>query len=706
MADDLPEDDTDDTPLKERGANLAKGKKIRECLLDLYKDVEKGFEDQLQRSSDQQDYWDIYNCKLGSNQFYSGNSRIFLPMVYNAVNARKTRFANQIFPQSGRYVEVTTQDGTIPHPIMALAEHYVRKAHLRELMPAIMRNGDVEGQYNVYIDWSERERHIVRKVKAPVKMGEGLAASGDEVDDIEEETIKAAHPTVEVLADADVLIVPATSTTPEDAIAAGGSATIIRRWGKSKIRALIKDNQIDSKIGEDLIEEMSKDQRAGGFDKAKAMVDAAGIKSTGSGKHALVYETWSNVKTTEGMRLCRTYFGGQDKVLSCVRNPFWSDKLPLISVPLERVQGSVKGVSRVQSVADLQYLANDTVNESADSMAYGLMPIIMTDPEKNPKIGTMVLSLAAVWETNPADTRFAEFPKLWKDGFEIIASIQQQIFQTLSVNPSQITQGSKKKQSQAEVANEQQVDMLTTADVVTVIEGALLTPIIERFIELDHQFRDEAISTRAYGELGMKAAMQDIDPIQMGRRFQFRWLGVEAARNAQQMQQQIAMLNVVKGIPAQMYQGYKLNLAPIIAQMIENTFGPRLAPLIFEDIRSQLSVDPQKENMLLASGHHVTVHPMDNVQEHMQVHMMGMAQGDEHGTFREHMMAHQMAAAMQAKAQQDASQGGGQGGPPGAPQGGPKQGAQPSGPRAVQGPPGMVRRDQMKDPAVMPRRMG
>ena len=704
----VEEDDT--SGLKDRSKNIAKSKKTREKLIDLYRDVEKGFEDQLPRSNDMQDYWDIYNCKLGENQFYSGNSRIFLPIVYNAVNARKTRFANQIFPQSGRYVEVTSSDGTTPHAVMALAEHYVRKARLRELIPALLRNADIEGQFNVYVDWSERERHVVRRVKRPAQVEPGIVAPDEEVEDIEEETLKSAHPTVEILADSDVLILPATASRAEDAIASGGSATIIRRWGKAKIKAMISEGQIDSKEGEALIEEMSKDNRSHTPDKAKAMADAAGIKGTGQGKFALVYETWSNVKTPDGWRLCRTYFGGADKVLSCMRNPYWSDKLPLISEPLEKIQGSVKGISRIQAVADLQYLANDTVNEAADSMAYGLMPIVMTDPEKNPKVGSMVLSMAAIWETSPNDTKFAEFPQLWKSGFEIVASIQQQVFQTLSVNPSQITQGARKKQSQAEVANEQQVDMLTTADVVTVVESAVLTPIIERFIELDHQFRDETLQIRAFGELGMRAAMQDIDPIQMNSRYQFRWFGVEAARTMQQVQQQIAMMNIVKGIPPQLYQGYKLNLAPVIAQMMENTFGPRLAPLVFEDLRSSLSIDPKKENDLLGQGHNVPVHPLDNHQQHMQAHIQGMQeQGDPHGTFRAHMLEHQMALMKQQQAQQQALAPQGQpgmpgGAGPGSP-GQPRPGAQPMVPRGGQQPPGMIAQDQMRDPSVMPRRM-
>jgi hypothetical protein len=106
-------------------------------------------------------------------QYYSGNSKIFLPIVHNAVNARVTRFTNQIFPVSGRNVEVISENGDIPHSTMALAEHYIRRARLRtDVIPALMRNGDVEGQYTLYVGWEELKRTPRRRSSA--KIGSAL----------------------------------------------------------------------------------------------------------------------------------------------------------------------------------------------------------------------------------------------------------------------------------------------------------------------------------------------------------------------------------------------------------------------------------------------------------------------------------------------------------------------------------------------------
>ena len=277
--------------------------------------------------------------------------------------------------------------------------------------------------------------------------------------------------------------------------------------------------------------------------------------------------------------------------------------------------------------------------------------------------------MAAIWQTDPKETTFAQMPPLWKDAMELASALESRIQKNLSVSPAAITQSNPKsqKKNQAELAMEQQVDILSTADAVTVIETGVLTPLLQRMMELDHQYRDKDISVKQYGEMGYRANMQTIPPIQWDARFEFKWLGVEAARNAQQVQQQIAMLNVLRGIPPQSYPGRKLNIEPVITQMIENTFGPRLSALMWGDATSQLSVDPMTENSMLEGGMQVEVHMMDDDPKHLQAHMPLMAKGDPTGQIRVHIQKHaqqlqmkQQAAMLQAAQQgQPGSPGGG-----------------------------------------------
>ena len=706
-----PHDEEEELELP-RDTELAGDVEVQETVAKVFEDIVKGLEAHAFRSDNAIANWEMYDCKLGPDQQYSGTHQIFVPLVHDAMEARKTRFTNQLFPRSGRFVDVISHDATMPNALLSLLDWYVRKAHIRtQVVPALVKAGDAEGQYNIYVSWVKNDRHVVWKETRPG------ATADEEIEIINEETVTHAYPQVEVLSDADVIVLPVTCNSLEDAIGQGGAVVILRRWTKTKIAQMVEDDEIEEEAGELLLSSMQQDMdNVSRGNPEKVHVDQAGIKKDGRGTYALVYEIWFKMLVKEGgkkeKRLCRAYTAGRDRLLSCRRNPYWSDKLPILSTPKDKQPSVYKGKPPVDFVKDFQIAANDAINMGMDSAQYALCPLTMTDPEKNPNIGSMIMSMSAIWMTSPNDTQFAQMPQIWKDAFEIVGATQRQIFQTLGVNPAQITQGAgpRKKLNQAEIALEQQVDLLTTADAVSILEQDILSPMLERFIELDHQFRDEELTVPSFGEMGVEARMERIPPIQFGRRYQFLWYGVEAAKNAQQVQQQIAGINVLRGIPPQMYKGFELNLVPVLVNFIENTFGPRLAPLVFKDVRKQLSADPQQENQWLTQGLEVSVHAMDNHQQHLQVHMEGIQKnGDPSGRARMHMFYHQQAIqeAMMAQMGPPPGQPGAPGGAgPGMPGQPPRVGAQPGQVRGGQNPPGAVHQDQMHGPGVMPRRAG
>lgn len=717
------EEDEDEGPALDRDEELSKRAGIRAQLLDVYQEVEAGFRDQYNRSDDILDYWEIYNCRLGGKQFYSGNSKIFVPLVKDAIDARKTRFANQVFPPSGRYVDAISEDGTEPFATLSLLDHYVRKAKVRtEVMPALLVNGDVEGQYSICVHWQEYERSVVQKVKKPVTT-DGLP-TGDTVDDVDEQTVTTGCPYVEVIADADLMVIPYTADCLEEAIACGGSVTILRRWSKAKIKKMAREGEITKAGAKLLLEDMVDDAAARGqpkTDKPAKMVDAAGIKNARGTKYALVYETWSCVSIRRGeRRLCRTYFGGSDNILSCKRNPLWCDLLPILSAPVKKIQGSFKGRSLVAPVAPIQYMANDACNEAMDSAAYALMPIVMTDPNQNPRVGSMILSLAAIWETSPKDTQFAQFPPLWKEGLEIVTMAKNQIKESLAVNSAMVTQQGTSKLNQAEIAQEQQVDLLTTADAVTVLEQSILTPMLNLFLALDHQYRDEDISVKMWGPMGIQAKLEEVEPITFDKRYEFIWFGVEQARSAQQIQMQIAAMNVFRGIPPDQYAPYKIDLRPLMTHIAGSAFGPQLAPMIFQGPEQQMPVPVDQENQMLESGfRNVDVHELDDDNAHIQGHM-ALLQADPDGDYarsiQKHIFMHiqqvQRKAMAVGMAQGQMTGQVPQLGAPGVPGGAgpgvagtPRPGAQPAPPKGAQQPPGAIHQDRVQDPTQMPRKM-
>lgn len=689
---------------KPRDEELSTLKYVREKFLDVIKDVDKGISDQRTRTDDILDQWDAYQCILGRKQFYNGNSQVYVPIITDAVNARKTRFTNQIFPPNERCVEVTSENEDVPQAITALVEHYTRRLKLRtDVVPPLLVQGDVEGQYSIYVGWKKTKRRVTRRtMKQPETDGMPNMAA-EPVEDIEEEEIEEGEPEIDIIADPDLIVLPVTAKSIDDAIEQGGSVTILRRWSKAKIRRLMNDGEIVESVGEALLKNMDGQDSTEKRDTAKKLADNAGIKRKGG--FALVYEVWTNLKVSGDYRLCRGYYGGEDRVLGIKQCPYWCDKTPVISAPVEKLPNVFKGRAPVYRVLDYQILANDTINEGADTAHFSAMPIIMTDPEKNPRVGSMVLGLASVWETSPKDTSFAQFPELWRSALERATAIEQRVQQSLGVNPSMMPQSTGKpgaKRNQAEVALEQQIDILTTADVVTNFEGGILTPLVQRLVEYDHQFRDEPLMIKMFGDMGRRAAMQTVEPIQLDRRFEFRWFGVEAARSASQVQQQIGFLNVLREVPPM--PGYRIDPAPAIVRIAENVLGPIVGPLTIVSTKDDLSLDPAMENEMLEHGFDLNVHPADQDQQHMQAHMQAMQMGDPHGTIRAHLQKHQTQMVLKTQAAQQA----GAGAAPGGGGGGPKPGAAPGQPHAAKGPPGQIHADRMAGAGgvvQMPRKM-
>ena len=694
---------------------------VDEHLVKLYERVRKAFADQRERTDGIADSWDVYNCQINEHQFYAGDSKVFVPLVNAAIQARKTRFVNQIFPQSKRHVEAITTDGTVPDSLLSLAEHYISSTRLRtEVMPALCVNGDVEGSYHLSLSWRSFKRTIKRRVRFPIDRATGASKPQGEDEAILTEEVVDGRPEVEVLHDCDIVVFPASADSIEDALERGGGVAIIRRYSKPEIERLADEGVFDEDAADDLIKTLDDvKQKVGTKNQKKKLVENLGQKD-GDKSSLEVYEIWSKVKVKEespsptqvrpgkkstkaktSRKLCQTFIKADGVPLGCRETIYWNNKVPILSCPVVKTAGVFKGDSRVKFCADMQYKANDAVNIAMDSAMYSLMPIVMTDPNDNPRVASMIMSMAAIWECNPNSTKVIQFPDLWEKGFAIAANAKDVILQILSVTPAAITQGaSKKKPTQADIANEQMVDLLTTADAVTVLEEGILTPLIQWFVDLDYQFRDRELTIKKYGPLGVEAKMEEVEPLQMNERVEFRWLGVEAARNAQQIQQQIAAMNILRGVPPQFYAGYELSLQPAIAQLIESTFGPRLSRQIFKPSQLTQSLPAEQENLMLMEGCLVHVSPFDNDQEHMLAHMNFMKTGgplaDAHNMLRAHIQEHMMSL---QKKQMAASPGGQPGTPGGQGQGvpgQPRQGAMPMrNPTGNQNPPGALPADQM-----------
>lgn len=693
----MPFEDTLD-----RTKDFSKRESLQEELADIYKDVVEGFEQRRDRDDSCKRFWDIYQCHLSNYQTYNGDSQVFVPAVHDAIEARVQRFCGILFPQTGRHIEVVSDDGKRPYEVEALLNHYVHRTNLRQLVPSLLRAGDVTGQYSLYVDWDIRKdvhtRRVMRKPELDGAEGFELTTE-DEFEDVEDHEVKHQGPRVRVLADEDLCVIPPTVDSIEEA----EIVAIALRLTKRDIKTAIKDKVFTKSAGSALLDMMSKaavNQPEPDKDRAKD----AGIRKDGGKKVALVYQVWTRMEVDGDFRPVVIHFGAPDMVLGCKLNPYWNNRIPVISAPAKKIAGSFWGMSQIDAVEQLQYQANDAANMGLDSAKYSLMPIVMTDPNKNPRAKSMTLNLAALWYTSPQDTQILQFPALWKDATMLVQSLEAQINQSLGVNAALKTPNtSSRKPSQAQVAQEYAAAIETAVDAVTVVERGILSPLIERFFELDQQFRDEELMVEAHGELGARATLVSVTPQQFDEFYVFRWFGSESTRSVQMLQQQIAGMNILKSIPPQMLGGRRLELGPLVEHLVSQVYGPRLGPQVLVDERHQMSLPPDIENQILAIGHTTHVSPLDNDMEHLMVHAQEVAEenstaaGEASPQLLDHITAHQKQ--MQAKAAQAMGMLNGSG----APGPGPRPGAQPTLPRGGQAPPGAIHQDRMQDASMMPR---
>ena len=704
MADSEEVKEKPETP-DEDGKEYSTKASVREEAAEIYRDVVAGFEAKKDREDDCRRYWKIYDCKLSDEQSYSGRSQIFMPIARDAVEARTLRFTNTLFPSSGRYVECISSTGDQASANRALINHYVRAVHLREIVASGMRAGDVTGQYSLYAGWSKHVRKIRERVVKPVTTDDGLEIPEpieDPVHDVEEKEVTKGLPDIWVIPDEDLCVLPATADSINEAETVAVAIRVTKRWLKDRKDEFVKSAY---KKALKLFEAgQSDDPQKKNAEKERAK--EAGVKSEKGVKTLLLYEIWTKLEL-DGEDVPASFLcAGQDLFLTIKKNPYWGQRCPVISAPLKKIAGSFWGVSPMQPIEKLAYQCNDAVNMGMDSAQYALTPIVLTNPRDNPRIATMVLEMAALWEADPNSTKILEFPKLWQDALTIVAAVKAQIHESFGLNPALMPSGSTKKTTQAAAAQEQAIAIESVADVVTVLEEAILSPLAERIFEYDQQYRDEEMEVEHFGELGYEATFEKVPPVQFGSRYQFVWNGIKQQRSVQMVQQMIATMNVLRGIPPQQLNGRVLDVGPILDTIVDIVFGPRLGSKVLKDVRSQLSMNPEVENQMMAMLMPVEVSPLDNDAEHMQSHNeFASKNGDPAHHFAVHQLKHQqqMMKKAAAAAPPQCQPGVPRGGPPGV-AGTPRMGAQPQAPGGMQNPPGSIHQDQVQDPGRMPRR--
>ena len=692
----------------ENWANQPDSEIYKQCE-GFYATVAKAYKNREEADEGIEEYWNIYNSQPDDNQTYQGNSKCYIPVVRDGINARAKRALKQNFPTKYKHVDAVGTDGVSPYPQLALLEHYIRQTKLKSLCRSLYISGDVTGQWSVYVDWLRSIRNVSGMIRRNPIVETIEGEETDAIDPTEEEEIVEDQelidegPTVVDIATEDLVVIPPTCNDIEKA----HLVSVKLRMDKAEIERLTDEGVFvipdDTDLGDWIADRKGKEKQV----PEKKRTSDAGIKTEGTHKYALIYEVTARLEFEKGKKsLAYIYYAGEEDIIGIIKAPQWGQKRPVISAAVDRIGGSFNGISKIEAVKWMQWNLNDFWNMGQDSAMYSLLPIVMTDPEKNPNYAMMVYGLAAVWPVSPETTKFASFPQLWQDSVQMCEAIKGQINESLEINDLQRGRAPQGRKNANAVGAQMQEGSVSVLDLAERFEEEILNPLMERFFEYDAQFREEELTVLTHGDIGIKAEMMQIPPQQWGERYFFQWCGTEYVRNMQMMQQQISTMNVLRGIPPQQLNGRRLDITPILEILANNVYGSELSGRILIDDRNKYTVSPEVEDEMMVNGITVETHEWDDDGEHIKVHQQAAQKsGDPAGLMRTHIQNHIQAMQKKRQMYEAQMQPKGQPGVPGGAgpgvAGTPRMGAQPAQQRPMQQPPGAIGADSM--PGGMPR---
>lgn len=687
----------------------------------LYPLIQKQYENQEDQAQKIEEYWCIFNAQPDENQQYSGNSNCYVPAVRDCINARAKRSVKQLFPVTQKHVDAISADADIPYPQLSLIEHYITSTRLKALCRSVLVAGDVTGQWNLYVDWTKSYRRVTDIIKKPPMLevidGESVSDLGledplaEDEEELETSDVVEEGPDIVEFATEDLAVVPPTCKSINKA-----QAVALRlRMSEEKVDQMVDEGVFVLPDGSGSAKDYFQSLEKGVIGSQKKnpprkMTADAGVRTEGSWKYALIYETQAKLTFESGKpkENAFIYFAGPQQILGIIKSPYWGGKRSILSEPVDAIGGSFFGRSKIEPVKYMQWNLTDFWNMGQDSAMYSLLPVFAADPLKNPNWASMVIGLAAVWPIAPTDIQAIQFPQLYKESLQICDAMERRIWQSMDVNEMMMGRVPSGRKNNAMIGGIQAEQATNIDDNASRFEDVMLNPLVELMFEYDQQFRTDTITVKSFGELGVQANMIPVEPQQWGERYYFTWYGTAFQMGQNMLQQQIAWMNVIKGIPPALLDGRRLSVLPILEAGTENIFGPNVAPKILIDERNMFTVDPDTENEILHNGFPAQVHPGDDDIKHLTIHMRGAnLSGDPLGHFKMHMGDHmtqlqkkrQMAAVQEAQMQAGAPGGPGGAGQPGV-AGTPRPGALPGPPKPMQQPAGAVHADQMVDPSV------
>lgn len=312
--------------------------------------------------------------------------------------------------------------------------------------------------------------------------------------------------------------------------------------------------------------------------------------------------------------------GNDGTLLRLARNQFWMQKANyVVGRYLRFPTRNFYGMSLSDRLRSLQYMINDTGNQSFDSLTYSLNPIAIVDPALAGDPQSFVLQPGAKWWGSPQGIDFANFSDVSGSGFNAMSQLRGMISQfsdsATAVAPQ--LQGKARSATQASVVDREVNQDMKISIVPEQLE--VLEPMCQWTHALLKQYMSDSQQIRVQGPDYGSWIMDNVSPADLVGDVDFVWQGAQIADKTAIYRQQLMsfyQLAVQATSTIPQLQG-KIDLVALFNRVAQEGFSLDRMDEILYDLKVKKTVSQEVENIAIVEGQDVPVHDGDNDDEHM-----------------------------------------------------------------------------------------
>lgn len=612
-------------PYKNLAMDQAFREHVQELLVRLIPDVRDNrsrLEDRWAR------FYRIYNCELDMNS-YSGRSKIFLPASRATIETWVSMMLQNFFPNENWFSVVPVEDvgdQIRADTVRALLMHYFTKEfNLKSIATPMFRQLCIYGTSPAKIAW----RDLQKLVTALVRTKEGGVEQ-------RQKNVKIHHgPILRPLDLFNYYVWPETADNVQEAEMAFNDMEVTLSHIKAMSMKLMDSKNPDFGYVYEVPDEVFEGYKEPDDDRyqyRRERLLRMGINNDPSDRWSKLTEDrrnltevhWTKDLDGSGVKDWLITLISDYWVVRIQENPLWNKQKPYIDPRLIRVTNEYYGRGIAEITDRIQYMLNDIVNQSLDSVQYELNPITLIDPARVAFPQSLRHYPGAKWLADPEGIRFTQPASVASIGFSTLNMLQGFIHDfsgaSAALQGVPAVRGRGRAQNTAtgmQTLVSQNAGPIT--QVVEDLEAQFGVPLLKFSFQLTQQFMEQPVLLRILGLRGAPLLQKKVDLEDIVGDYEFRWLGSTASRNRMILgQQMINFANVSRGFPPQILQ--QMNWQWLIKKIWTEGLGLGEVDEMFTPQGYSFSVDPKLEFELLQQNREVRLSPGDNDLEHIKQH--------------------------------------------------------------------------------------